>query len=387
MCGAVDRSGSGPRISGSGIFETSSPSNDSQPEDNVNFKSKAQLWTVIFGSVVSLLLPTFTAAQAQPPTWSLDSGEAIKTHGSVRVVEKSPVFVFQDNFWVNLHHLLRADARRCGHGLPLELPLAILGTGERPTWESALSAYADLAKRSFIVDQILVQIDNVLAIQSEPTIKSTTPIDPAIMAALNSAAPIYRDHRLNEDHIENQRWVADHVPSIMEHAPSVKAAIGRVFGIQPPDAPILVDVVRDVGPNLAYTTDGPAGYSGHTFISPQANSDPDVALDSILHEISHTMDNQITAIIDAEAARQHVQIPSDLWHAITLYTTGELVRRELGRRRDDPSYAPNAAFFSMYAKGAWRTIFNDLEAHWLPYLDGKGTLSEALAAVVSNAPR
>lgn len=148
-----------------------------------------------------------------------------------------------------------------------------------------------------------------------------------------------------------------------------------------------MDVVRDIGPNLAYTTQGPVRFSGHTFISAQANSNPDVALDTILHEISHTMDDQIIAMIDAEAARQHVRIPSDMWHAITLYTTGELVGREIGRSRSDRTYAPNSAFSRMFVERTWHSIFTDLQTYWLPYLDGKGALNDALAAVINNAPR
>jgi hypothetical protein len=311
---------------------------------------------------------------------------SIKARHSTTPSKDALVFVFRDNFWVNLHHFLRGEARRRSRGSPLELPWASLKSSELAKWESALSAYADFAKRSFTFDERLTQIDNVLAMQLGQTIGTTTAIDPTFVAALNSAAPIYREHRWGKEHAENQAWIASHTPSIEEHAPSIKAAIGRVFEIKPPSAVILVDVVRDIGPNLAYTTKGPAGFSGHTFISPQPNSNLDVALDTILHEISHAMDDQIIATIDAEAARQHVQIPSDMWHAITLYTTDELVRRELGRSRSDPSYAPNAAFFRMFAEGTWHAVFLDLETYWLPYLNGKGNLKEALAAVITNAP-
>jgi hypothetical protein len=330
--------------------------------------------------ILLLLLSIISFASAAIGSWP-ESAKAPITAG-----KNAAVFVFQDNFWVNLHHFLRAEARRRSGGVSLELPVAVLRAGERTEWESALTTYTDLAKRSFIFDQTLTEIDNVLAMQSGPTIKSGTAIDPKLVIALNRAAPIYREHGWNEDHAENQQWIATHAPSITEHAPTIKAAIGKVFGTKPPDAPILVDVVREIGPNLAYTTRGPVGFSGHTFISAQANSNSDVALDTILHEISHTMDDQIIAMIDAEAARQHVRIPSDMWHAMTLYSTGELVRRELGRSESDPTYAPNTAFFRMFAEGTWHSVFADLQTYWLLYLNGKGSLNEALAAVINNAP-
>lgn len=124
-----------------------------------------------------------------------------------------------------------------------------------------MTTYTDLAKRSFIFDKTLTQIDNVLANQSGP-IKGTIAMDTKFVTALNRAAPIYRQHRWNKDHLDNQQWIATQAPAIAKHAPGIKAAIGNVFVITPPKAPILVDVVRDIGLNLAYTTQGPAGFWG-----------------------------------------------------------------------------------------------------------------------------
>ena len=301
--------------------------------------------------------------------------------------KNEPVFVFQDNFWVNLHHFLRAEAWRQSRGIPLELSPSTLKPDEQAQWESALGVYAPIAKRSFVFDELLVEIDNELAKQSGPTIGQTTAVDAELAAALNEAAPTYRESRWKHDHVRNEDWITVHASSLTESAQFLRAKIGLVFGVKPPDTPILVDVVEEVGPNLAYTTKGPEGFSGHTFISPLANHNPDVALDTIAHEISHTMDDQIIANINAEAARQQVQIPTDMWHAMTLYTTGELVRIKLGRRRDDPSYAPNQQFFGMFADGSWSKMFANFQTYWLPYLNGEGKLSEALGAVIRNASR
>lgn len=316
-------------------------------------------------------------------SWA-ESGQALQSFSAAK---STPVFVIQDNFWVNLNHFLRTEARRHSSSNRLEMPIASFKPGERTEWESALAAYTDLAQRSYIFDQTLTEIDNILATQSSQTISGRTTIGPKFVVALNRAAPIYREYRWNQDHTENQQWIKIHSPAIVEHASHIKEAIGKLFGIKPPEQPILVDVVREIGPNLAYTTQGPVGFSGHTFISAQVNKDPDVALDTILHEISHTMDDQIIAIINDEAARQKVRIPPDMWHAVTLYSTSELVRRELGRGRSDPTYAPNTSFSRMFAEGTWHSIFTDLQAYWLPHLNGKENLDHALAAVISNAPQ
>ena len=319
---------------------------------------------------------------SEPATAQRDPAEA----GDSLATEEARVFVFRDNFWVNLHHFLRAESRRYMLEIPLGLSLSTLEADERTAWQASLDAYADLATRSFAFDEALAQIDNTLTMLSGPTL-NTSAIDPKFVVALNRAAPIYRRYRWSQDHLENQQWIAAHAALITERGAATRAAIGNVFHITPPKGPILVDVVADVGPNLAYTTQGAVGFSGHTFISPKANSNSDVALDTICHETSHTMDDQIIAVIAGEATRQHVKIPSDMWHAITLYTTYQLVRRERGRTSDDPSYAPNRAFAGQFEQGAWPTIFADLQTYWLPYLEGHGNLDEALAAVVRNAPR
>src|SRR5262245_40790111 len=73
-------------------------------------------------------------------------------------VEPAPRFVFQSHAWVNLHHFLRAEARRQARGAELDLPLAELGDAERAAWTAALAAYRDLARRDLLFDPELVRI-------------------------------------------------------------------------------------------------------------------------------------------------------------------------------------------------------------------------------------
>lgn len=296
------------------------------------------------------------------------------------------VFVFQDSFWVNLHHFLRAESRRQARGLPLEWPLTDLAEADRAAWEHALTAYRDLADRNLIFDPTLVSVDNLLAETADTSTDLPPGLDRTTTTALTEAAPAFRRGRWTEEHQANRAWMLANIPAITRHAFSVKAELARVFDVPAPTGPILVDVVRDVGPNLAYTTvAGPPTFSGHTFVSPQANANPDVAVDTLLHEISHTMDGSIISLIDREAAREHVTVPPDLWHAMTLYTTHELVRRAAGRSADDTTYAPNARFPEMFAGDGWPNMLTDLRTFWQPHLDGKQDLATALRAVVEHA--
>jgi hypothetical protein len=292
------------------------------------------------------------------------------------------VFIFQNNFWINLHHFLRGESRRRSLGNPLELPLSALNVEERAAWEHALDAYSDLTKRSLIFDQSLVKIDNTLATSSDATTIQSEAIDSKITDALNSAAPVYRAHRWEQDRKENERWIAEKSPLIRQHAARVKKAIADVFHAVPPDGPVLVDLARDTGPTLAYTTDGPPGTAGHTVIAPQQNVDPDVALDTIFHEISHTMDDQITRLVDNEASQQGVVVPADLWHALTLYTTGVIVKRELREPSDHRPYLPDQNRVTMFARDPWPQFLTALQKYWQPYLDGRIPQKAALHGLV-----
>lgn len=164
-------------------------------------------------------------------------------HGSITAptAAESPVFKFQDKFWINLHHFLRSEAPRRSSGLNLELPLTTFSPADRSAWESTLSVYSDFAKRPYIFDQTFVQIDNALCMQSAPALTDTSVIEPRAVAALNAAAPIYRKRRWNLDHLENQQWIASHSPAIQKYAPSIRIRIARVFDIQPAKEPILVN--------------------------------------------------------------------------------------------------------------------------------------------------
>jgi len=146
----------------------------------------------------------------------------------------------------------------------------------------------------------------------------------------------------------------------------------------------LVDLARDIGPNLAHTTAGPEGTSGHTVIAPQKNSESDVAMDTIFHEISHPMDRQIVPWADSEAERQHVDIPSDLWHAMTLYTTGEIVRKQISESGNVTAYRPQLDWILIFERNGWSEMLVARKKYWQPYLDGTSPLESASRDLVRN---
>jgi hypothetical protein len=293
-------------------------------------------------------------------------------------------FRFQDSFWVNLHHFVRAEARRRAFNAPLVMPMSALSEAERTAWASSIDAYADLAKLDLVFDDRLIRINNALASQGEAATLPEGIIEPGALAALNRAAPVYRAHLWPEHRRRNEEWIAATRPLVDQHAPALTRALADAYHVQWPTEPILVDASIEAGPVGAYTTGGPPGTGAHTVIAPSQIHDPDTAFETVFHEASHSVDDQIIKLVNAEAAKQNVEPHHQLWHAILFYTTGELVKRELHKEKD-ASYKPYAYRAGVYDRG-WQTLRAGLEKDWQPYLDGKVDFSHALARLVADCP-
>ena len=85
-----------------------------------------------------------------------------------------------------------------------------------------------------------------------------------------------------------------------------------------------------------------------------------------------------------QAKALNVAVPIDLPHAMIFFTTGEAVRRV------EPAHVPYAESLGIWAfrlSGARRPaerLKGPLEETWRPYLNGRGTRDEALAALLGR---
>jgi len=168
----------------------------------------------------------------------------------------------------------------------------------------------------------------------------------------------------------------------------MSAAIARTYRVEWPAAPIIVDAAAEAGPFGGYTIDGPDGSAAHTIIeASNPEYQGDMAFEMLFHEASHAraIGGRIIAAINAEAARQHVTAPRDLWHTVIFYTAGELARRELGKT-GDAQYQAYAYRYGVYTRG-WQPLRDALERDWQPYLDGRLGFDEALTALVRDTTR
>lgn len=290
-------------------------------------------------------------------------------------------FKLQDNFWVNLHHFVRAEARRRAYSQPPVMPSG-LSEAERADWTAALDAYADLAQLSLVFDERLVRINNELADRGEAATLPEGLVEPGVLKALNRAAPVYRAHLWSEHRRANEEWITAVRPLVEQHDAALIKALAAAYHVKWPAEPILVDASCEAGPVGAYTTGGPKGFAAHTVIAPIQNGDLTVAFETVFHEASHSVDAQIMRYVDDEGGKQKVKPLPNLWHGIIFYTVGELVKRELHKEKD-PAYQPYAYRFGVYDRG-WQSIRAGLEKDWQPYLDGKVDFPQALAKLVAD---
>jgi len=297
-----------------------------------------------------------------------------------------PQFRFQNNFWVNLHHLLRGDARRRPLNLPPAMKLAQLTDAERAAWTSSLDAYADVGRRDLLFDAGLVRINSALAqVVSEDTLTAPS-LDPAIVVALNRAAPVYRAHGWARQKKINDDWIAALRPLMDRHASSMAAALAKVYRVEWPDRPIIVDACTEAGPNGGYTTGGPPGTAAHTVIEAgNRGYQGEMAFEMVFHEASHAdaIGARIVAMIDEAGRKQQVTPHKDLWHVLIFYTAGEMARRELGHVGDS-HYMPYAYRYDVY-EPRWQKLRDAVVSDWQPYLDGTVELDAALAKLVRDA--
>jgi hypothetical protein len=309
----------------------------------------------------------------------------------------APLFVFQNSFWVNLHQFLYAEAgrRQAGRATPM-VPDGSGGSDrsggsgrssaddERVAWQLALDTYAGLLKRDLVFDPGLVAINDALArFAGGDTLPDS--IEPAIRTALNQAAPVYRARAWARHQRTNDAWIVVMKPRLERSGPALTQALASAYHVPWPAKPILIDVSVDAGVYGGYTTnEGPAGFAAHSTIAPSGpGSEGDMGVETIFHEASHAVDAAIMRMIGEESARQNVRTPRNLWHALIFYTTGELVRRQLGRVGDS-HYMPYAYRFDVYSKGM-QADRAALERDWQPYLDGKVTFEQALHDLVRDA--
>jgi len=314
-----------------------------------------------------------------------------------------PIFEFHSGFWLNLHHFLYEEARIAEH-----IQTSQGGSSKSantdpkkssdtsPGWQAAVDYYRkNVAHRDLLFDQNMVLINNRLAdLETCPdlsgrTITScTSGLQTNMIAALESAAPIYRSRWWSDHDRKNRDWIDGDAPLVRQIGLPLAEDLSSVYQKPWQREPIRVDVVIYAGPFGAYTSLDPT----HITV---ASSDPRneglAGFEILFHEASHALAVPVQDAIAEDCRLRDIPIPRDLWHALLFYTTGEMVRRAAaegklqlpGAETKAASYTPYAYRNNLYSRG-WEDYLRLLEAYWQPYLDGRTDFEHAIRAVVAG---
>jgi hypothetical protein len=292
-------------------------------------------------------------------------------HALVLVAALSNPFVLQSNFWMNLHHFLRA----AGRGMPIERTMT---AEDRKVWDEVVATYKSRwSARDVLFDDGMVKINDALSAARDTA--PDFPNEPELKATLERAAPVYRKYWWPAHDARNRSWIGGVQPLLARYVPALTNRLAASYGKTWPSKPIVVDVSVQAGPVGAFTT-----YPPHSTI---ASTDPGylglASLEILIHESSHQWATILMESISRASKAQNKTVPRQLWHAVLFYNAGELTRRAYFEDGID-DYTEIAV--KLYPVLCGEGCRDRVAAAWTPHLDGKATIDEAIEKLVSEWP-
>jgi hypothetical protein len=327
-----------------------------------------------------------------------------------------PVFEFHSGFWMNLHHFLyheartrlaakeqsTATAKTSAPALktsPGSLP--VLSPAELKAWDQVISYYiANYAQKDLLINIDLILLKNQLG-DFEDCTELTGHKNPRCDAGLpgnlgpmlEAAAPIYRAHWWADHDRANRRWVARVAPLVREQGVGLSERLADIYQTHWPKEKIRVEVSTYANSAGAYTTLDPLRV---TISSTDIRNQGPAALEVVFHEASHDIAQPVEAAIRRECKQREKPIPRNLWHALIIYTTGEVLRPVMTEAATQqgagdtppqptkPNQVPSALRDILTQRG-WEEYHLLLSLYWQPYLDGKVNFDDAIAHLISAA--
>jgi hypothetical protein len=288
---------------------------------------------------------------------------------------------FHSAFWPNLHHTLYVaawDRRGSGRRLAGKLPEPLTGEltpDERAAWDAAVAYYErELASLDLLFNSRMA--GPVRKAMIEAADAPGGGLDAAHRDALEAAAPVYRKYWWPAHDRANRDWIDDISKRTREIAPDVTARLAALYQTPWFTDAVRVDIVRAGNWQGAYALNRPT----HVTI---ASGDPDATgwggVDTVFHEVSHTLVLRIQQMIEEEA-RAADKKPGTLWHALQFVMTGEVVREALAARKIE--FVPYVYRIGLFT-GPWSGYRAPLEREWMPYVHGKISLEEAVKRLVA----
>jgi hypothetical protein len=347
------------------------------------FRSKLNLFPNIF-LFATLLFAGGADAGAQGLAPGQVSGrrmEQLEARQGPRSNVPLPVFEFHSGFWVNLHHVLyeqarirsgrptrRSDDSKFATGAPSIRPFD-LTPAETAAWNAALDYYAGaLAGRDLLFDRDLVNIKNRLAemencedLSGRNTPQCASGLRAEMIAALESAAPVYRARWWAGHDRLNRAWIAAVTPLVQGAGTLLATQLSLLFHVDWP-ARVRVDMSVYAGPHGGYTSLDPLHI---TLASTDERYRDSRALEVLFHEATHALALAVRDAIAKEFRSRGRPIPRELWTALLGYTTAEVARRVTAQVK---SFTPALPADFLAARGL-RSFHSVLQRHWQPYLE------------------
>jgi hypothetical protein len=328
-----------------------------------------------------------------------------------------PVFEFHSGFWVNLHHFLYHQARVRMNAQDPQNSLTKTSTGsvkgapepgvtltpaEQKIWNDAVAYYvANYAGKDLLINIDLVLLKNQLEdfedcdeVTGRKKARCDAGLPGKIGPILDSAAPIYRAHWWKDQDRANRRWVLQVAPLVREQGVGLSERLADVYQTRWPKDKIRVDVCAFANSAGAYTTLDPLRV---TIASSDSRNQGSQALEVLFHEASHGIATPVEDAISRECKQRSKPIPRDLWHALIIYTTGEVLRpvfhdssgqtnggEVAPAQLPQPGAVPDALKDALTQRG-WEEYHLLLVLYWQPYLDGSVSFDDAIAHLVSAA--
>lgn len=299
----------------------------------------------------------------------------------------TPIFRFEtDGFWLNLHHFLhvlgRVEAkmpdirREAVAGAPADEAggLKALSEADRQTWKEAVSFYAGgLSTLDTTFDPRLIDVTNQLKRAASDKPASAVKIDPAIAAALDRAAPIYRRVWWMRHRDANRAWLEGQQDSLKRFGPQVLTYVTRAYQEPWETGGYPVNISAWSNWAGAYST----SFNLLVVSSLNKGNQGLHGFEITFHEAMHQWDEEIDARLLQLTKTHNLRFNDLLSHAMIFYTTGEAVRSVI------PEHKPYADLAGIW-NGRMGAFKPALDAHWKPYLDGKGTLQAALLGLLKS---
>ncbi len=325
-----------------------------------------------------------------------------------------PVFEFHSGFWVNLHQFLYYQARireatpeaRAATGkswgpVLKQTPISLTPT-EQKTWDEAVAYYRTNyagADPQLNLDLILLKNQlgdfedcNELLGKKKKTCDAGLPGNIGII--LEAAAPIYRSHWWADQDRANRRWVARVAPLVREQGVGISQRLAELYQSTWPKAKIRVEVCAFANAAGAFTTLDPLRVTiSSTDVRNQGPESLEVLFDQSSHGIAFAVEDAITR----ECRQREKPIPRDLWHALILFTTSEVLRPVMqqasageGSTDTTPVLRTKTTRIppglpEKFAQRGWQEYMRLLTVYWQPYMDGKVNFEDAIAHLVSAA--